>query len=82
VGQSVTWDNPSTVGEPHTATFVLDNITATDIASPFAENDGGSIAINPDRFDKLITAIRVAVENDETLYKGATSYNYIFMSLD
>jgi plastocyanin len=36
VGQSVTWDNPSVVGEPHTVTFVLDNKTATDIASPFA----------------------------------------------
>jgi plastocyanin len=36
VGQSVTWDNPSPVGEPHTVTFVLDNKTATGIASPFA----------------------------------------------
>jgi plastocyanin len=36
VGQSITWDNPSTVGEPHTATFILDNKTATNIVSPFA----------------------------------------------
>jgi plastocyanin len=36
VGQSVTWDNPSAVGEPHTVTFVLDNKTATDIVSLFA----------------------------------------------
>jgi plastocyanin len=36
VGQSITWDNPSTVGEPHTATFVLDNKTYTNIVSPFA----------------------------------------------
>ena len=35
VGQSVTWDNPSVVGEPHTVTFILDNKTATDIVSPF-----------------------------------------------
>jgi plastocyanin len=35
VGQSVTWDNPSTVAEPHTATFILDNKTATNIVSPF-----------------------------------------------
>jgi len=34
-GESVTWDNPSTVGEPHTATFVLDNKTTTGIVSPF-----------------------------------------------
>ena len=35
-GQSITWDNPSTVAEPHTVTFVLDNKTATNIVSPFA----------------------------------------------
>jgi hypothetical protein len=44
------------------------------------ENDGGGriIAINPDRFDKLITALRTAVDNDGTLDKEATSYNDIF----
>jgi hypothetical protein len=34
------------------------------------ENDGGHIAVNPDRFDKLITAIRTAVGNDGTLDKN------------
>jgi hypothetical protein len=42
------------------------------------ENYGGRIAINPDRFDKLITALRTAVDNDGTLDKDATSYNDIF----
>jgi hypothetical protein len=43
------------------------------------EHDGGGrIAINPDRFDKLITALRTAVDNDGTLDKEATSYNDIF----
>jgi hypothetical protein len=42
------------------------------------ENDGGRIAINPDRFDKLITALRTAVDNDGALDKEATSYNDIF----
>ena len=28
------------------------------------EDDRGRIAINPDRFDKLITALRTAVDND------------------
>jgi hypothetical protein len=28
------------------------------------EHDGGRIAINPDRFDKLITALRTAVDHD------------------
>jgi hypothetical protein len=42
------------------------------------ENDGRSIAINPNRFDKLITGLRTAVDNDGTLDKEATSYNDIF----
>jgi hypothetical protein len=40
------------------------------------ENDGGRIAINPD--DKLITALRTAVDNDGVLDKEATSCNDIF----
>jgi hypothetical protein len=36
------------------------------------------IAINPDKFDKLITALRTAVDNDGALDKEATSYNDIF----
>ena len=42
------------------------------------KNEGGRIAINPDRFDKLITALRTTVDNDGTLDKEATSYNDIF----
>jgi hypothetical protein len=42
------------------------------------EKYGGRIAINPDRFDKLITALRTAVDNDGVLDKEATSYNDIF----
>ena len=42
------------------------------------EKDGGKIAINPDRFDKLITALRTAVDNDGVLDKEATSYNDMF----
>ena len=42
------------------------------------ERDGGKIAINPDEFDKLITSLRTAVDNDGTLDKEATSYNDIF----
>src|ERR671927_172887 len=39
------------------------------------ERDGGKIAINTDKFDKLITSLRTAVDNDGTLDKEATSYN-------
>jgi hypothetical protein len=42
------------------------------------ESEGGRIAINPDRFDKLITALRTGVDNDGTLDKEATSYDDIF----
>ncbi|MFL6379819.1 MAG: hypothetical protein ACJ72S_00835 [Nitrososphaeraceae archaeon] len=42
------------------------------------ESEGGRIAINPDKFDKLITALRTAVDNDGVLDKEATSYNDIF----
>ena len=35
------------------------------------------VAINP-TFDKLITALRTAVDNDGTLDKESTSYNDIF----
>jgi hypothetical protein len=42
------------------------------------EHDDGRIAINPDKFDKLITSLRTAVDNDGTLDKEATSYNDIF----
>ena len=38
------------------------------------ESEGGRISINPDRFDKLITALRTAVDNDGILDKEARSY--------
>jgi hypothetical protein len=41
------------------------------------EHEPRKIAINP-VFDKLITALRTAVDNDGTLDKEATSYNDIF----
>jgi hypothetical protein len=42
------------------------------------EKDSGRIAINPDRFDKSISALRTAVDNDcGTLDKGYTSCNDI-----
>ena len=42
------------------------------------EDDRRRIAINPDRFDKLITALITALDNDGILDKEATSYNDIF----
>jgi hypothetical protein len=42
------------------------------------KKEGGRIAITLDRFDKLITSLRTAVDNDGTLDKESTSYNNIF----
>jgi hypothetical protein len=42
------------------------------------EHEPRKIAINQDRFDKLITALRTAVDNDRVLDKEATSYNNTF----
>ena len=42
------------------------------------EQEPGKIAINPDKFDKLIIALRTAVDNDGMLDKEATSYNNTF----
>jgi hypothetical protein len=42
------------------------------------EQDPGRVAINPDKFDKLITSLRTAVDNDGTLDKESTSCNDIF----
>jgi hypothetical protein len=38
----------------------------------------GKIAINQDKFDKLITSLRTAIDNEDVLDKEATSYNDIF----
>ena len=43
------------------------------------KQDPRKIAINQDRFYKLITVLRIAVDNDDgTLDKETTSYNDIF----
>jgi hypothetical protein len=45
----------------------------------FLERDGGYIAINPKKFDKLITSLRTALEhNNGILNKEATLYDDIF----
>ena len=41
-GQSVIWYNPSKVGEPHTATFALDNKTKPDLSATFAVRNSSS----------------------------------------
>jgi len=72
VGQSVTWDNPSAVGEPHTVTFVLDNKTATDIISPFAvPNSTQLTAIPPNSNNE---PLKVPGQNNVVLVANARSF--------
>jgi len=42
------------------------------------EQEPGKIAINPDKFVKLITSLWTTIDNDGTLDKEATSYNDVF----
>jgi hypothetical protein len=42
------------------------------------ENEPRKIAINPDKFDKLITSLRTAVDNDGTLEQFAHQYVLLF----
>ena len=46
------------------------------------EDDRGKIAINPDKFDKLITALRTAVDNNGTLDKNLHLITTYLMHLD
>ena len=71
-GESVTWDNPSTVGEPHTATFVLDNKTTTGIVSPFGvPNSTQFTAIPPNSNNE---PLKVPGQNNVVIAVNARSF--------
>jgi hypothetical protein len=46
------------------------------------EDDRGKIAINPDKFDKLITSLRTAVDIDGTPTKNVLHTTTYLMHLD
>jgi len=71
-GESVSWDNPSTVGEPHTATFVLDNKTTTGIVSPFGvPNSTQLTAIPPNSNNE---PLKVPGQNNVVIAVNARSF--------
>ena len=72
VGQSVTWNNPSTVAEPHTVTFVLDNKTATDIVSPFAVPNSTQLTAIPPNSNS--EPLRPPGQNNVVIAVNARSY--------
>ena len=41
------------------------------------ESEGGRLYIKTDRFDKLITALRTALDNDGTLNKSNIAQRYV-----
>jgi plastocyanin len=71
-GESVTWDNPSTVGEPHTATFVLDNKTTTGIVSPFGVPNSTQFAAIPPNSNN--EPLKVPGQNDVVIAVNARSF--------
>ena len=72
VGQSVTWDNPSAVAEPHTVTFVLDNKTSTEIVSPFAVPNSAQLAAIPPNSNS--EPLRPPNQNNVVIAVNARSY--------
>ena len=71
-GESITWNNPSTVGEPHTVTFVLDNKTTTNIVSPFAvPNSTQFTAIPPNSNNE---PLKVPGKNNVVIAVNARSF--------
>jgi plastocyanin len=72
VGQSVTWDNPSTVAEPHTVTFVLDNKTMTNIVSPFAVPSSTQFSALPPNSNN--EPLKVSGQNDVVIAANARSF--------
>jgi len=71
-GESVTWDNPSTVGEPHTATFVLDNKTTTGIVSPFGVPNSTQFAAIPPNSNN--EPLKVPGQNNVVIAVNARSF--------
>ena len=71
-GESVTWDNPSTVGKPHTATFVLDNKTTTGIVSPFGVPNSTQFAAIPPNSNN--EPLKVPGQNNVVIAVNARSF--------
>ena len=71
-GESITWDNPSVVGEPHTVTFVLDNKTATGIVSPFTIPGSTQFAAIPPNSNN--EPLRPPGQNNVVIAVNARSY--------
>src|ERR671933_1164924 len=72
IGQSITWDNPSAVAEPHTVTFVLDNKTSTEIVSPFSVPNSTQLTAIPPNSNS--EPLRPPNQNNVVIAVNARSY--------
>jgi plastocyanin len=71
-GQSVSWYNPTPVGEPHTVTFALDNKTMTNVVGPFAvPNSTQFMALPPGSNNE---ALKVPGKNNVVIAFNARSF--------
>ncbi|MFL6418342.1 MAG: plastocyanin/azurin family copper-binding protein [Nitrososphaeraceae archaeon] len=71
-GQSITWDNPSAVAEPHTVTFVLDNKTMTNIVSAFTVPNSTQFAAIPPNSNN--EPLKVPGQNNVVVAVNARSF--------
>ncbi|MFL6433790.1 MAG: plastocyanin/azurin family copper-binding protein [Nitrososphaeraceae archaeon] len=71
-GQSITWDNPSAVAEPHTVTFVLDNKTMTNIVSAFTVPSSTQFAAIPPNSNN--EPLKVPGQNNVVIAVNARSF--------
>ena len=71
-GQSVSWYNPTSVGEPHTVTFAIDNKTMTNVVGPFAvSNSTEFVALPPGSNNE---ALKVPGKNNVVIAFNARSF--------
>jgi plastocyanin len=71
-GQSVSWYNPTSVGEPHTVTFAIDNKTMTNVVGPFAvPNSTEFVALPPGSNNE---ALKVPGKNNVVIAFNARSF--------
>ncbi len=66
------WDNASTVGEPHTVTFLLDNKTPINIVSSFALPNSIQFAAMPSNSNN--EPLRVPCQNNVVIAVNARSF--------
>jgi plastocyanin len=67
-GESIIWDNPTTVAEPHSVTFFKDNEYFAEFAAPFKVSNSTEFqSLNPNSNAEVITMPSQPGETDKTV---------------